>query len=110
MIKTLKKLSGICLILLSIALPTAPYAQNNESSQGSQSVRNQPVTSQTARETLTQNTAHPSAEIKPPEQKRELSMFFKIGIALNIIMLTAYMTWAVRQWRQSKNQSDKTDQ
>ena len=41
-----------------------------------------------------------------PEDARELSMFFKIGIGLNIIMLAAYISWAVRQWRQSNDKKD----
>ena len=37
-----------------------------------------------------------------PNEKRELSSFFKIGIGLNIVMLMAFIYWAVGQWRQNK--------
>lgn len=46
-------------------------------------------------------TANKSSSPAIKEEPRKLSMFFKIGIGLNIIMLTLYILWAARQWRQS---------
>ena len=34
--------------------------------------------------------------------KRELSAFFKIGIAINIAMILTFAYWFVGQWRQQK--------
>ncbi|HKJ49986.1 MAG TPA: hypothetical protein VKB27_00720 [Gammaproteobacteria bacterium] len=35
----------------------------------------------------------PSASTGPP------AMFFAIGIAINLALLTAFLLWAIRQWK-----------
>ncbi|MDH5573219.1 MAG: hypothetical protein OEY89_15770 [Gammaproteobacteria bacterium] len=35
-------------------------------------------------------------------QKRELSSFFKLGIAINIAMILTFAYWFIGQWRQQK--------
>jgi len=42
-------------------------------------------------------------EVKPG--KEDLSVFFGIGMAINIIMIVSFFIWAVKQWR--KNDSNQ---
>ncbi len=43
---------------------------------------------------------------KPRKQKRKLSAFFKVGIALNITMIVTFIWWASRQWRMTTRNKD----
>ena len=106
MIKTLKKIS-IIYLLLQIGLLTPIYAQAIEQ------VNNQKTNQyKTATETIKPASSQlitTELNTKPADTQdngRELSMFFKIGIGINIIMLAAYISWAVRQWRQSNDKKD----
>ncbi|MDH5471572.1 MAG: hypothetical protein OEY61_01835 [Gammaproteobacteria bacterium] len=103
MIKNVKKFVGICLFLLFTGLFAQLNAQDLEQNTTTAASSNQQIFTQAQ----TSVSGNQSITAKSPEAKRELSMFFKIGIALNIIMLTAYITWAVRQWRQSNNKKDQ---
>jgi len=40
------------------------------------------------------------------KRERKLSAFFKLGIALNIIMIFAFAWWATNQWRMTKKNKD----
>jgi hypothetical protein len=42
-------------------------------------------------------------EIKP--ERENLSVFFGIGMAVNIVMIVTFFVWAVKQWR--KNGTNK---
>ena len=35
------------------------------------------------------------------EKDTELVGFFAIGVAINLIMITAFFVWAVKQWKQN---------
>ena len=106
MIKTLKKIS-IIYFLLQIGLLTPIYAHAIEQGQNLET-RQYETANETIKPALSQTIiAQQKTQTSDiPEDGRELSMFFKIGIGLNIIMLTAYITWAVRQWRQSNDKKD----
>ena len=47
-------------------------------------------------------TKTPSKEDSSHSPVRELSGFFKIGIAINIAMILTFAYWFVGQWRQQK--------
>jgi len=47
-----------------------------------------------------------SNDLRPQPRKRKLSAFFKIGIALNIIMMLSFAWWAIGQWRMIKRNKD----
>ena len=32
----------------------------------------------------------------------DLTVFFAIGMVINVLLVTAYLVWAVRQWRKKK--------
>ena len=38
---------------------------------------------------------------KVEEEERKLSVFFIIGIIINILMVAAFVVWAVTEWRKS---------
>jgi len=41
-------------------------------------------------------------EMTPPGGGREnLTVFFSIGIAIDVLLVTLFLVWAVRQWRKS---------
>ena len=108
MIKKLKKFSIIYLLILNTGLLAPFYVYSAEPEIAVSTKRNMPYkmldTTNSPHSAVTTKTKHSS--LVKPDDARELSMFFKIGIALNIIMLVAYISWAVRQWRQSNKQED----
>ncbi len=63
--------------------------------------------SQTAAKSLSDSsTAAPDENLHPGKRERKLSAFFKIGIALNIIMIFSFAWWATNQWRMTKKSKD----
>ena len=106
MIKTLKKIS-IIYLLLQIGLLTPIYAHAIEQDKNPE-IRQYETATETIKPALSQEIiAQQKTEISDSDKDaRELSMFFKIGIGLNIIMLAAYITWAAGQWRQSNDKKD----
>ncbi|MCW8854023.1 MAG: hypothetical protein OQK76_01410 [Gammaproteobacteria bacterium] len=104
MIKTFKKYRALYLLILitGLLLPLPGQSIEQKDSQtgttNSQYKADQTFTSpDTSGNTLPKTTS---------DEPRELSMFFKIGIGLNIVMLIAFYSWAIRQWRQLKKQDD----
>lgn len=49
---------------------------------------------------LTQSeiTAAPP-DISSPSESTDMAGFFIVGAAINIVLVAAYIAWAVRQWR-----------
>ncbi len=45
-------------------------------------------------------------DLHPQPRERKLSAFFKIGIALNIIVMFSFAWWATGQWRMKKRNKD----
>lgn len=37
------------------------------------------------------------------DDRKDLTVFFSIGAAVNVVMLTVFLVWAVRQWRKTKH-------
>lgn len=35
-------------------------------------------------------------------EREDLTVFFSIGVLLDILLVTAFLVWAVRQWRKTK--------
>ena len=42
----------------------------------------------------------------PQEPDHSLTVFFGIGLVINLLVITAYFIWAYKQW----NKSDKKDE
>jgi len=42
-----------------------------------------------------------SAQIIKEKPKRELSLFFIIGIIINLVMLSVILVWAVKEWKKT---------
>ena len=42
-----------------------------------------------------------SVKIIKEKSKKELSLFFIIGIIINLIMLSAFIIWAVKEWKKT---------
>lgn len=40
-------------------------------------------------------------DLAPNQNKDKLSIFFAIGLVINIILMSLFVVWAVRQWRRS---------
>ena len=104
MIKTFKKYRAIYLLILisGLLLPLSGQGIEQKDSQ-IEATNNQYKAGQISTIPDTPDNTLPKTTSDEP---RELSMFFKIGIGLNIVMLIAFYSWAIRQWRQSKKQDD----
>ena len=104
MIKTFKKYRAIYLLILitGLLLPLSGQGIEQKDSQ-IETTNNQYKAGQISTSPDTPDKTPPKTTSDEP---RELSMFFKIGIGLNIVMLIAFYSWAIRQWRQSKKQDD----
>jgi len=62
-----------------------------------------PHSSPTAAKSLPDfRTSMQNENLRPQKRERKLSGFFKIGIALNIIMMFSFAWWAAGQWRRKK--------
>ncbi|MBE9562498.1 MAG: hypothetical protein IMF12_06510 [Proteobacteria bacterium] len=42
-----------------------------------------------------------SAQIIHEKPKKELSLFFIIGIIINLVMLSAFIIWAINEWKKT---------
>ncbi len=60
------------------------------------------VSFQTSSETSMNQQVQSVPEIN--HDKEDLSVFFGIGMAVNIVMITTFFIWAVKQWKKN----DKT--
>lgn len=43
------------------------------------------------------------SELRADQRKDKLTVFFAIGLVINIILMSFFGIWAVRQWRKSSN-------
>lgn len=43
------------------------------------------------------------SELRADQHKDKLTVFFAIGLVINIILMSLFGIWAVRQWRKSSN-------
>ena len=43
-----------------------------------------------------------TAEVASDDAGKDLTVFFVMGMAVNIIMITAFLFWAAGQWRKTK--------
>lgn len=41
-------------------------------------------------------------ELSPDDARDDLSVFFSIGIAIDVLLLTAFLIWAAGQWRRTR--------
>jgi len=81
-----------CMVLLAIMIPptlrpalaaeSPPHAAVN----GEQS-------------TLPATVAH---ELSPDEGREDLSVFFTIGVIVDVLLVTGFAVWAVGQWRKPR--------
>ena len=39
------------------------------------------------------------------DDRKDLTVFFSIGVIVDILLVTAFLIWAVRQWSKTKNRS-----
>ncbi len=53
------------------------------------------------RQNTVYNSNHPVNNATSDSQ--ELSMFFIIGMVINVTLLTAYIAWAIKQWVKNNN-------
>lgn len=37
----------------------------------------------------------------PPGAAEPLTIFFAIGIVINLVLITAFVLWAIRQWKKT---------
>jgi len=91
---------SICLMLV-ILLPGLPVnAEPTYSKQAISTATNNKTVTSDLNTTHAKNT-HTKKKVLI-DDSRELSAFFILGIAINIIMIIAFARWFAGQWRQSK--------
>lgn len=56
-------------------------------------------------ESTTAYTEQPAAEIAPAQHEPSLG-FWGVGIALNLIVITAYFVWAYKQGKKRREKDD----
>ena len=45
------------------------------------------------------NEQQQSMEVEtPPGSPEPLTLFFAVGIVINLVLITAFVLWAIRQW------------
>jgi hypothetical protein len=50
-----------------------------------------------------------SSDTRPGDEPRELSVFFMIGIAINIVMMLLFAVWFINEWKkQNKKKTGGT--
>jgi hypothetical protein len=42
-----------------------------------------------------------------PEQAHPMTGFFAIGIAINLLLITAYFIWAYKQWKKNNRRDEE---
>lgn len=51
---------------------------------------------------LAETNAPAVHELSPDDGREDLTAFFSIGIAIDVLLLTVFAVWAVRQWRKPR--------
>ena len=91
---------SVCMILV-ILLPSLPaHAEPTDSKQASGTVTKNKIVTSDLNTLHAKNTQNRKKVIV--DDSRELSAFFILGIAINIIMIITFAWWFTGQWRQSK--------
>ena len=39
---------------------------------------------------------------QPPDGRKDLTVFFSVGVIANLLLVVAFVAWAIRQWRNSR--------
>jgi len=100
---------AIIIALLFIALPVYPADEKSldisaasQTEQGASSPSRMlaiPVI-----KVSTNESAVAEPEMEADQNKDKLTIFFSIGLVINILLMTLFGIWAVRQWRKSDNE------
>lgn len=70
-----------------------------------------PLSSLTATETGAQNGRAVTGVLEPvsgaegvvvPDGREDLTVFFTIGVIVDVLLVTVFLVWAVGQWRKTK--------
>jgi len=58
---------------------------------------------QTGGGTMAGQTLQGSATaIQPPDGRKDLTVFFSVGVIADLLLVAAFVAWAIRQWRNSR--------
>ena len=87
--------------VISAVSVQAESATNSESIHTSTNIINKHKSPDASREILT-TTDHVNRKNVLIEESREMSPFFKLGIAINIIMILTFGWWFSKEWRRKK--------
>lgn len=97
---------AIIIALLFIAMPVFPT--NKKPADTSVMGRMEPsrsisagVFKTPATQTSEKGTAVADSELEANQNKDKLTIFFAIGLVINIFLMSLFGVWAVRQWRKS---------
>ena len=39
---------------------------------------------------------------QPPDGRKDLTVFFSVGVIADLLLVVAFVAWAIRQWRNSR--------
>jgi len=99
---------AIIIALLFIALPVYPADEKsldmsavNQTEQGASSSGG--ILASPVIKVSTNDSAVAEPELETDKNKDKLTIFFSIGLAINILLMALFGIWAVRQWRKSDN-------
>lgn len=96
-------LALICMILTTVATPMSVQAEsstNSESITETGKIVNKHKAPGTSYEIATSNNKNAKKILI--EESREMSPFFKLGIAINIVMILVFGWWFSKEWRRKK--------
>jgi len=100
---------AIIIALLFIALPGYPAdEQSSDTSAVHQAEHGDSnpdrIISASVNTAVKNGSAVAAPELGADENKEKLTIFFAIGLVINILLMTLFGIWAVRQWRKSDNE------
>lgn len=72
------------------------YTEQSVTTPGVETGRMNTVESFSAGSTQAVQSEQPAPVFEP--EREDLTMFFSVGIVINLVMITAYFVWAYKQW------------
>jgi hypothetical protein len=51
---------------------------------------------------VTAGDAAPARPLSPGDAREDLTVFFTIGVVVDVLLVTAFLVWAVGQWRKPR--------
>ncbi len=90
---------AIVIALLFILLPVVFAADRSPVEQGS--TGSSITEAQTSKPVMVEISATASSDLDANPNKGKLTIFFAIGLVINLVLMTLFGLWAIRQWRKS---------